>query len=448
MIDIWQMKFAKIRPFVLSLLIFLAACNPLTTSVSMVITPVQTPLELLLASPTPGVQTTLTPAGVLEPTPTFSITAEGVGQQGLPCVPVQSAVTFSAPMRFEEYPRAILEYLNEGGPPLSLETELNRAGVASKPIAVAAADMTGDVKTDVVVSIFDPVSKLSPPAGILYIFTCQEDAYVVSLGLQIENMGAPIIHALQDMNADGSAELVTGLPQCDEIMCFEQVQIIFWNGETFENRLDGETEDLPYPNITVKIQRDGSYQLKIDSESSGNQGAGLTRRLSRQWDYNKASGYWVFAKEIKAASNYRLHVLQDADLAAQSGDYTSALPLYNRVINDQSLQEYLDADSERPNLQAYARYRMAVIYIKLNQTTFASSILDEMKRTVLPESPQIFYLKMAEEYQRIYQSSGEEAACQAVQAFAADNSTKVLDPLGSKIYGSANPDYTPEAMCP
>jgi hypothetical protein len=91
---------------------------------------------------------------------------------------------------------------------------------------------------------------------------------------------------------------------------------------------------------------------------------------------------------------------------------------------------------------------MAVIYIKLNQTTFASSIMDELKRTILPESPQIGYLKMAAEYQRIYQADGEEAACQAVQAFAAENSAKVLDPLGSKIYGSANPDYTPEAMCP
>jgi hypothetical protein len=448
MIDIWQMKFMKIRLFVLQLLIFLAACNPLTTSAPMVITPVQTPLELLLASPTPGVQTVLTPAGVSEPTPTLSISADEMGRQGVPCVAVQSEAAFSMPMRFEEYPRMILEYLNEGGSPLSLEAELNRAGVASKPIAVAAADMTGDVKVDVVVSIFNPESKLSPPEGIQYIFICQEDAYVIGHSLQIENMGAPIIHALQDMNADGRAELVVGLPQCDETTCFELVQIIFWTGETFENRLNGETEDLPYPNITVKIQGDGSYQLEIDSESSGNQGAGLTRRLSRQWNFNKDSGYWVFAKEIKAASNYRLHVLQDADLAARAGDYTGALPLYNRVINDQSLQEYLDADSERPNLQAYARYRMAVIYIKLNQTTFASSIMDELKRTILPESPQIGYLKMAAEYQRIYQADGEEAACQAVQAFAAENSAKVLDPLGSKIYGSANPDYTPEAMCP
>ena len=59
---------------------------------------------------------------------------------------------------FDSYPKAIQQFLNEGGLVNELDQALYSAGIANLPVAVAAAEMTGDEYEEVVVSIFDPGS--------------------------------------------------------------------------------------------------------------------------------------------------------------------------------------------------------------------------------------------------------------------------------------------------
>ena len=64
---------------------------------------------------------------------------------------------------FAEMPDRILDYLNAGGTPESLDLALSGAGLGNQPRAAMGGDLTGDGKTDVVASIYDPASQNVPP---------------------------------------------------------------------------------------------------------------------------------------------------------------------------------------------------------------------------------------------------------------------------------------------
>jgi hypothetical protein len=61
--------------------------------------------------------------------------------------------------------------------------------------------------------------------------------------------------------------------------------------------------------------------------------------------------------ETLGPSNFRIRALHDADAASKKGDYETALALYERVINDETLDDWIEPDTERANLSAFAKYR-------------------------------------------------------------------------------------------
>lgn len=350
---------------------------------------------------------------------------------------------------FEQYPDRILEFLNRGGALPELDTLLYDAGIANQPLAVAAEDMTGDGKTDVVVSIFNPDSLSTPPGGVLLIFICQQDRYTLARwDSSVDWEGAPGIRYFQDLNSDGRADLITGSPRCGAHTCFEDVNILSWNGNMIENRLMGITDDLPYPTIELQESvEEEIFDVVITGGGFGSVGAGPQRSLSRQWSYRSETGDWQVSSESPGASNYRVHVLHDADGAARQGDYPEALLLYQRVISDMTLVDWADPTQERANLAAYARFRMAVVYLHMGQTDFARVILAELDSNYPPGSGQHGYVEMARLFYDEYQKSDVKTACKAARGYAAKHEGQILKGLGPESFGYGNPVYEPQAIC-
>ncbi|MDH3944908.1 MAG: hypothetical protein OEV06_12510, partial [Anaerolineae bacterium] len=74
--------------------------------------------------------------------------------------------------------------------------------------------------------------------------------------------------------------------------------------------------------------------------------------------------------------------------------------------------------------------------------------LDQFRLDTPTDSPQYVYVLLAETFLDAAASGGLEQACQAVRQIAAPYESQIVSPLGSLVYGYANPDYTLEDICP
>lgn len=389
------------------------------------------------AAPSP----TAPPPPPLPPTPTAATPG---------CVPPQGDPGPLAPGPLADYPAKALAFLDRGGTREQLDAQLYAAGVENQPIGVVEADFTADGKHDVVISLFDPASSMYPPAGLLGVYVCTGGRFTLAYSLAAGQFeGGPKIWVAQDLNADGAADLLVSTTTCGAHTCFDTMQILVWNGATFENRLAGPTDELPYPAAQVTdADGDGIFTLEVTGSGFGSVGAGPQRAITWIWGYDAASGRWVKTGEVAGPSNFRLHVLHDADAALSRGELDVALVLYSRVTSDPTLEDWLDPAAEQATLGAYARYKTMVVYLLKGQLDLAQAVLTDLLAAFPGETSQHAYAVLAGQVHGAFLAGGADAACAAATAYAADHGAQVLEPLGSIYFGYANPDYTPEEMCP
>ena len=366
------------------------------------------------------------------------------------CVPSNNEVDLGAVEIFDDYSVAILGFLNRGGTRENLDSQLYNAGVANQPVTVAFADMTGDSKDDIVVSIFNPQSTIISPGGTLMVFVCQNGQFTLALELKSEDFfGAPGIRYLEDLDADNQSELISGSPTCGAHTCFEDVRLWVWTGAQFENQMIGNTIEIPYPDIRISDEDlDGYYQLELVSGGYGSAGAGVQRASSWVWRYDLDLRKWVSSGPELASSTYRIHVLHDADEAVRTGDYQTALVLYQRVIHDTTLSDWIDPEVERANLSAYAFYKTVVVYYALGNNEFAELKYDEMVGLIPVDSAAYAYVRLTDAFRDAYITEGLESGCAYAQDFARQEEDRILVPLGPTTFGYANPLITLADLCP
>ncbi|MEK6255969.1 MAG: hypothetical protein N2C13_01470 [Chloroflexota bacterium] len=352
---------------------------------------------------------------------------------------------------FEEYPNIFLEFINAGGPAASLQSNLEELNIANDAPTVFEADLTGDKKNDLVVSFIEPDPQSFPPVGALLIYICLGDKYTLAhIEYAGEILSAPRMLYVQDLNADGKVDVLYSSSTCGAHTCFEDTNILSWNGTDFDKRIDEGTQDLPFPNLQITdYDRDGIYSIEMTSGGYGSVGAGPQRDQTNIWDYNPISAKWERSNIILGTSLYRIHLLHDADSAVRNQDYEVAIVLYREVINNPELLDWMDRDNEMLQLSAYAQFKLLVVYILQGNTSQAQIHFNEINALYLTNSPQRSYLDMAAVFLTAFHQSGDfEIACQEAHQYAAQHAAQILSPLGSQTYGYANPDYSPLDICP
>jgi hypothetical protein len=347
---------------------------------------------------------------------------------------------------YEDTPHEILSYLNEGASPEELAVELMLSGLNLDQQPVVVDDLTADGLFDVIVTILNPQA---PPQGSLIIYTCQGESYALThIEPSEAYIRAPVVIHIQDMNADGQNELIISSSSCGAHTCFEDVRILSWTGARFENRLVGSTSNLPYPRIQLTdYDRDYVYDFEATGTAVGSVGAGPQRDLIQVWKYDADTGYWMFASETVGPSDFRIHLVHDADAAMRRGEYQIAFLLYQKVIDDDGLMDWMSPDYERMNLSAYAFYKQVVAAAFLGNIEQATEIYADMV-VDYQISDLNAYAEMAITFLEGFAAGGEAAGCTAAHEFAAQNAGLILPNLGSEIYGYTNPDYGPENVCP
>ncbi len=428
---------ARIYKWVSMAVLTLVSCRVLSAAPQQAVAP-----EPVSSASAPAVATATAPrlpAVTLVPTPTSS---------GPACVPADPGVGLPE-SAYENYPEVILAFLNAGGTLERLGAGLYDAGVASLPVTASAADMTGDGKQEVAVSIFEPGSEAFVPPGTLLLYRCQEARFELALAERSEvPNGPPHLWYLQDLNADGAAELVVSEPVCGAHTCFEDVRVLAWNGSGFENVLEGSTADLANPDVRITDDDgDGVYDLELAGGGISSVGAGPPREARRIWA-DTGDGRWALEGEVFGEPVYRIHALHDAEAAARVGDFENALVLYARVIEDDNLEDWLDPEVERANLAAYAGYKTVVLFTLQEQSGFAELALAGLREAHPPDGLGAPYVKMASVFLEGHEQGGVAQGCADAIAFAAANVETVLAPLGEGVFGYGNPSVAAADMCP
>lgn len=361
------------------------------------------------------------------------------------CMPLHSGVQLPE-VSYEGYPQAILDYLNQGGKPEELAPMLEARGVARPPYILAAVDTTGGGKVDIAVSLVNASDPLVyAPPGDLIVYVCQGDRYSLLYRRSSGEVEAGLqIYEAMDLNADGAAELVIGFPTCGAHTCFTALEILSWNGKSYENRLQGDSSDLPYPQVGVSdTDGDGIYDLQVTGTGFGSVGAGPPRASTRLWSFNPLTGLWEPAGEFPGAAEFRVHVVHDADNYARQGAYDQALLLYQQVLDDPNLKDW---DVHDPaDLSAYVRFKMALLHLILGQGTQAEAHYQDLVGSYAPGNPHYVFVEMTVIFRDGFLAGGAAAGCREVRAYIAQHHDQVLPFFD---YGYGNPQYTAEDICP
>lgn len=351
---------------------------------------------------------------------------------------------------FEDIPNSIFAFLNEGATPDELTTALFEQGVLFPDSVVKTVELTTDNKEDLIVSIIDKTSLTVPPAGAMLIFTCQENQFALThIEQSGEFFGAPVLVHIQDMNQDGIKEVIFSSSKCGAHTCFENTQILSWTGFSFEHMLDGNTSDLPSPNVQITdFDQDGIYDFEVISGGYGSVGAGPQRSITSIWRFDKEASIWMLGEENSGASDYRIHIVHDADNAMKRGEYQVAILLYDQVINNLNLLDWQDPNVEQLNLGAYASFKIIVSFALQNDMDSARAFLNSVKNVYAPYNNPYTYIEMADLFLGTYELEGEQKACEAAIIYSAEHAITILTPLGQAVYGYANPEYSPLDICP
>lgn len=362
------------------------------------------------------------------------------------CIQAQASPKL-AKTGFEDLPQAILDFLNAGAGPEDLETALRDGGVAASPQPALWGDLTGDGKLDVGVSVFDPDSPLIPPSGTLLVYACQADHYaLLHVQRPPEGWGGAQLWHLQDLNADGRAELVAGWQSCGAHTCFQELQVLVWNREVIENRLSGSTAELPSPQVDVlDSDGDGFYHVAVTAEGVGSAGAGPPRPVTWVWAFDPEGGVWEKTADELAEPRYLIHAVIDADRAAGQGELEQASALYERVIGDPGLQSWSGTAQERDSLAAYSRYKLVVISALQGRMEDLQAQHAALQEATSDGSVGEVFLGLADAFRQAFEAGGVAAGCAAAREYAQAHEAEIASFFE---FGYGNPGYNPDAICP
>lgn len=342
--------------------------------------------------------------------------------------------------------------------PAAVRSALQASGYQRDINDWAAADFDGDLRDEWVISLTNPATsqEATGPAGNLWIVNGNGVVYRTyeTMGDDPYEFGQPSIVALGDMTGDSLPELVTNVEVCGAHTCYGNFRVVGFAGDIFADLVSSETagEDGPgntivlsYPDVRlVDIDGNAKMDLLVHGGTIGSAGAGVVRPRTEIWSWD---GTAVRLADTQLdPTEYRHHVVYEANDLMAAGDYDQALLLYEAAINDTALRTQPFAADEAGTYAAisqFAAFRLILLDAIQGQAERAAGRLAWLQENY-PDSA------AAQAAALVVDSlaAGEwdqTAVCAQVEALAAglDNPTGALVDMG---YG--NPSLTAADFCP
>jgi tetratricopeptide (TPR) repeat protein len=359
------------------------------------------------------------------------------------------------PAQFLDYPAAIQQFLSAGGDVATLRSELMAWGALPSALnqeneaqQVISEDLTGDGAAEIAVAVMNPEGPMLNRPTALLVFGCQAGAYV-RLKEELpedEEMGiARLLRPFSDMNRDGVPDLIYVERSCGAHTCFETLHILVWDGAAFSSLMGGQLT-MPYPTYTITPGR-----IEAQSGGIGSVGAEPQRGYSEVWEWN--GSVLTVTEQVWAEPTYRYHALLDGDRALLNGEYETAIAAYERVIDDDTLEEWggisggMAPADERDFLSAFARWRLVLTHLQMGDVSSAQAAYNQLQAEHPAGATGHDVTAMAETFWNIYlENDSVTASCKAVVAATSED-----DPIiqfFNQSYGYANPWWEPVDLCP
>lgn len=195
---------------------------------------------------------------------------------------------------------------------------------------------------------------------------------------------APEILALRDFSGDGLPDALTVTTYCGAHTCVQLYHILSaHHGEVtnlvrawsdyLEQWVDGA--EMSYSDWELSDAAGaGLLNLVLSGGYIGSVGAGIHRGRTEVWSWDGEAV--TLAEMAWDESNYRFHLLYDANEAFAAGDDDNARLLYERVIHDDSLEdiEWAEpADQIRSYTRQFAAFRLALLELRQQRPVEAAA---------------------------------------------------------------------------
>lgn len=266
---------------------------------------------------------------------------------------------------------------------------------------------------------------------------------------------------LADMTGDGLPEAVITTTTCGANTCYTNIQVISFHNGTLENIVELPAElvlpeelsylpteiSAPYVELSLTdATGEGQPDLVLVGFLAGSAGAGIQREFTEVWGWNGSS--FTRLQRIATPSNYRFHVLYNANDAFAAEDWATAQALYEQVIYDTTLEEVgftLEAEEVTYRAQQFAVFRLTLLQLLKNDLTGA----EVWQLWFYSNSPDSVLAQATIEMIGQYRAKGElTGVCPAVTTYLQGLMPDQDDQYLLTDMGYNNPSITVEMVCP
>ena len=424
--------------------------------------------------PPPPPTSTSTPL----PTPTYNpavVVTRTPAPRAL-CPTLKPSTTFDFSDNLQTAGQELLAYLNAGGDPAHIGPAFDAWSTRAPGQGGRAAsmDVTGDAVPEVLVDVYQSQADTYQQS---FIFGCQAGAYRIFANWISRQAGQrydfPVV---KDLNGDGVPEIVVASRSGRAPNLYLSVLIYEWNGRDFTSLVAGD-DTLVNGSYELDTTPNGTSELVVRGGQWVAPDGSLVppdKENVETWTWNGQQFAQASTQQQLRGLVFRFQAVQEGDAAARAGQFDYALALYDQAIMDDTLLSWspewpawataeaeatagtpatpaptpVSETAEHSRLEIYARYRIMVLYVILGYDNEA-----QVEYTLLSGTPAssagAAYAQLAAAFWDGYQPGHQLAAgCAQAIEYARNHSAAVLDPLGSRVYGSAHPDYAPEDICP
>lgn len=325
-----------------------------------------------------------------------------------------------------------------------LQAYLTRCGVlAGERGAVQEAPLRGGPEPEIVLALVDAQAGAANPLGVVAVLGAGplgwEVLYQSGLAAEVELL------ALEDINDDGSADIVWTDTTCGARACFTTVHVTSYVDGDFRSWINGSTTLASAEARLEDVMPQGSgRELIVQGGVIGTVAAGPQRPMTVLWASPGGAPY-VAMQQSYAPSFCLYHHILDADAAMQLGsydNYAAAIAAYRAAADDPRLVACWIRPDEVAELRAYALYRLAVAHAYAGDLAAAGAVVEELGSRY-PADP---LAELARLWWLAYRTARDDAAACAVAGTFARRNPVTWQRLAD--YGFANPAFTVEMLCP
>ncbi len=426
----------------LGCLVILAACQPegqaAPPRITIIPFPTVTPGSALSGYlPTASARQGLIPVALAAPTATPATEI---------CPPASEAVELAAkPENEAETSDIILQYLSDGGSITALQTALRDEWdvLGDTGFIRADVDLTGAGQPEVIIGYADEES------AKLLIMGCDSGRYVERYRAENATRAPnatpipPQLIAVQDINQNGTADVIFALRPCEEDRCDYRTQAVAWqaNLRRFVGLISGGILSDTLPEL-LDTDDDQILEIVVRLESVGDINTGPLRTGVKIYDWDGTE--YVLSIVQPEPLRYQIQVIHEGDRYLVANRFDDAIRLYQRALTDDDLRVWLR--NEAPILESYILYRLLLARSAENQMD-STLIYDRIIAGVEEGQAPPIYVAVAQAFWDVYVTTADvRIACASVREVLEGDLSEAVNYLNR--YGSRNPQYTARDVCP